>query len=223
MSMHSVELALRDLLAVEVARVRTVSESLTEDLVTRSASLGAVLGDSLDSVWTQPEVQGLPHHGAQGRVLANAALRAGTALAATLDTALRAALAEEAERLGELADALTVVQEVRGRASQSGVRTKLEAVAKSQQVRVANGTDAPLIDLPGQLLAALGIDRACAALHQVDLDHPGGWPPSGHRVVVSSALVPTLDRYTSIGRIVRAAFGQLLVPLEQTLVAGVRP
>ena len=82
MSMHSVELALRDLLAVEVARVRTVSETLTESLVVSSASLGAVLGDSLDSVWTQPEVQGLPHHGAQGRVLANAALREGTAMAA---------------------------------------------------------------------------------------------------------------------------------------------
>ena len=223
MSAQSIELALCDLLAVETARMRAVSESLTAELVARTASLGAVLGDSLDSVWTMPEVQGLPHHGAQGRVLANAALRAGSAMVATLDGALRAALAEEAERLGELADALTVVQEVCGRASQVPVGSKLEAVARSQQVRVADGTDAPLIDLPGQLLAALGIDRACAALHQVDLDHPGGWPPSGHRVVVSSALVPTSERHDSIGRIVRAAFGQLLVPLEQTLVTGARP
>ena len=78
MSAQSIELALCDLLAVETARMRAVSESLTAELVARTASLGAVLGDSLDSVWTMPEVQGLPHHGAQGRVLANAALRAGS-------------------------------------------------------------------------------------------------------------------------------------------------
>jgi len=218
-----IDVALRDLLAVEVARVRETTDATTVDLVGRTASLGTVLGDSLDSVWTQPHVQGLPHHGAQGRVLANGLVRAARSVVATLDTALSAALIAETKRLTELADALTVVQDARGRAELDSVRSQLEAVATAQQLRNSDGSDAPLADLAGQLAAALGIDRACAALHRVDLDHPDGWPAAGHRGVVSRALVPTAQRHATLGRIVHVAFGMLLVPLERTLIIGGRP
>ena len=220
---HPIDRAVQDLLAVELERVRGVMAAHTTELVGRTDALGTVLGDSLDSVWTRPEVQRLPHHGAQGRALALAVMRAGGSLVATLDAALREALAAEAARLSDLADALSVVQEARGRTTLDSVRDQLDAVARAQQQPSGDDSVAALGDLRGQLLAALGIDRASAALGRVDLDHPEGWPPAGHRGVVSRALVPSNERHTTLGHLVQAAFGQLLVSLETALRTGGAP